>query len=158
MCPRNAAEGVIVAKGGARIRSGPAPDPSALVHGDMRDWTRLSSAPVTDAPPVWPLPEQSEREDVLWAIMWGKPQSRIWRTNGQELEVALHVRTFGEAERTDAPTSLRTLVRQQQDSLLLSLPALRGAKILIVDAAPVAAPVTSTANRGRLELLRGDGA
>lgn len=148
-------------KGGPRIRSGPAPDPAALVHGDMREWTRLSSTPVEDVCPTWPLPEQTVREDELWASMWRRPQSRIWRVNGQELEVALHVRSFGEAEKSEAPTALRTLVRQQQDALILSLPAMRAAKILIVDMAspaPSTAPDAAKASRSRLELLRGDGA
>lgn len=148
-------------KGGARIRSGPPPDPSALVHGDMGEWTRLSSVPVEVAAPAFPLVDETERESVLWTTLWRLPQSRIWRQNAQELEVALHVRTFADAEKVEATTSMRTLVRQRMDSLLLTIPALRAAKILIVEAAPVAAsaaPDVARANRSRLELLRGDGA
>jgi hypothetical protein len=61
----------------------------------------------------------------LWGLHWRKPQALMWETQGQELEVALFVRRFAEAERPNTPTNLSTLVRQMSDSLGLTTPGLR---------------------------------
>lgn len=141
---------------GARLRNGPPPDPNALRREREPDWAKLSAEPVTDPAPDWPLEGQTPREAVLWATMWRLPQSRIWRKNTQALEVAMHVRTFADAETTGASTAQRTLVRQQMESLLLTLPAMRAARIAIVDTAPAAVPSAPRAsNRDRLKVLSG---
>jgi hypothetical protein len=75
------------------------------------------------------LPEQTSREEDLWWAFWRKPQAILWEQNGQVYEVALHVRCFAEAEKPDASSSLRTLVRQQADALLLTIPAMRAARV-----------------------------
>jgi hypothetical protein len=48
----------------------------------------------------------------------------MWERNRQHHEVALYVRTLVEAERRGSPAALRTLVRQQQEALGLSLPGM----------------------------------
>ena len=48
----------------------------------------------------------------------------MWEANGQQVEVALYVRSLVGAERPKASVALRTLVRQQQEALGLSLPGL----------------------------------
>jgi hypothetical protein len=48
----------------------------------------------------------------------------MWEANGQAVEVALYVRTLKDAERPKAPVSVRTLVKQQQEALGISLPGL----------------------------------
>lgn len=59
----------------------------------------------------------------------------MWDLNGQELEVAMYVRTVRDAERLKGSVASRTLVRQQQEALGLSLPGLARLKWLI-DADP----------------------
>lgn len=119
-------------KGGARTNSGPPPDPNALRRDRKTDgdWTTLPSRREGDVP-EWPLAGQSDREAVIWSTYWCKPQAILWERNGQEFEVALHVRQMVEAESPDATTAARTLVRQQLDSLLLTLPAMRSARVRI---------------------------
>lgn len=113
-------------KGGARARSGPAPDPTALRRErDQGEWTILPGGGRDGQPPEWPLYGQSDREAELWERLWSKPQALMWERLGQELEVALHVRNLALVEMPGAPVNLGTLVRQQQDSLGLTTPGLR---------------------------------
>lgn len=71
--------------------------------------------------PQWPLSRPSQRELAIWAQEWTRPQAVMWERNRQHQEVALYVRTLVEAERRGAPAALRTLVRQQQEALGISL-------------------------------------
>src|SRR5690349_11466235 len=104
--------------GGARARSGPAPDPHALRRErDAGDWTVLPAEGRQGATPDWPLSEQMIREAELWKQLWEKPQALMWERYGQELEVALYVRRFCEAEEIESKVNLSTLVRQMADSL-----------------------------------------
>ncbi len=150
--------------GGARLRSGPAPDPNALRRDRKSDagWSVLPAEGV-DAP-EWPLDMCSAREATLWSRLWAKPQGHLWLQNDQLLEVALHVRCFAEAEQPEAATPLRTLVRQQADALLLTMPAMLAARVkiagdevaakrVIADAAPAEARVSS---RSRLKAVKED--
>lgn len=113
-------------KGGARTRSGPAPDPEALRRErDAGEWTILPAEGRNGATPEWPLIEQAGREVELWERLWRMPQALMWERYGQEYEVALYVRRLGEAEKADSSVTLSTLVRQLADSLGLSTPGLR---------------------------------
>lgn len=115
-----------MAKGGARARSGPAPDPEALRRDrDEGEWTVLPAEGREGDPPEWPLVGQSEREAVLWSVLWSKPQAIMWERFGQQLEVALYVRNVALVEEPGSPVNLGTLVRQQSDSLGLTTPGLR---------------------------------
>lgn len=122
-----------MASGGARARSGPAPDPNAL-RRDRKDdasWLTLPADGRKGSAPAFPLLEPDARELQLWNEFWAKPQAILWERNAQTYEVALHVRTFFEAERADAPSALRTLVRQQADALLLTIPSMHSARVRI---------------------------
>lgn len=123
--------------GGARPRSGPPPDPNALRRDRKSDgeWLTLDAAGRKGEPPAWPLPDITDREAEVWASYWTKPQAILWQHNRQEHEVALHVRRLVEAEAHDAPTGLGTLVRQQMDALLLTIPAMHAARVLIAPSA-----------------------
>lgn len=124
--------------GGARAHSGPAPDPNALRRErDKAGWTTLP-AERTGPAPAWPLTRASARERTLWEREWRRPQAVMWEANGQEEEVALYVRSLANAERPKAPTSARTLVRQQQEALGISLPGLTRLRWKVATAAPVA--------------------
>lgn len=61
----------------------------------------------------------------MWRRQWKRPQAIEWERNGQEEEVALYVRALVRAEEHDAPAAARTLVRQLQESLGLSLPGMQ---------------------------------
>jgi hypothetical protein len=113
-------------KGGARTRSGPAPDPNALRRErDAGEWTILPAEGRQGATPEWPLTEQDLREAELWERLWQMPQALMWERYGQDLEVALYVRRLVEAEARESSVALSTLVRQLADSLGLSTPGMR---------------------------------
>lgn len=115
-----------MASGGARARSGPAPDPNALRRDrESGEWTPLPAEGRQGATPVWPLTDQTIRESELWEALWRKPQAVMWERYGQQYEVALYVRRLTEAEQLDSAVNLSTLVRQLGDSLGLSTPGMR---------------------------------
>lgn len=116
-----------MARGGARARSGPPPDPNALRRDrkdDKSGWTTLPADGREGDPPEWPLTEPSDRELALWEREWCRPQAVEWERNGQELEVALFVRNLVEAEEPGASKAKRELVKQNMEALGLSLPGL----------------------------------
>jgi hypothetical protein len=111
-------------RGGARAVSGPPPDPRSLRStraADKGGWRTLPAEGREGAPPEWPLTEAAERELDLWDDLWAKPQAVVWEDMGQELEVALFVRTLAEAERADARVDVKKMVRGYLDSLGLSV-------------------------------------
>lgn len=149
--------------GGARARSGPAPDPNALRRDrDQGEWTVLPSEGRGDVlSPEWPLDGHSIRESVIWEKLWRKPQALAWERLGQEFEVALLVRNLVFAETPGSPTNLGTLVRQQMDSLGLTTPGLRAnrwriARDEMAERRSEQAPqVPATSTRSRLRAVRG---
>lgn len=87
-------------KGGARINSGPPPDPDALRRdrpADQAGWTTLPAV-VHDAPPTFPLLGVSDRELELWAAVWSLPPAAMWHRDSAALEVALYVRALALTE------------------------------------------------------------
>lgn len=112
-----------MAKGGARGRSGPTPDPTSLTASDG-EWTVLPASGRGGEMPHWPLAEALEREMDIWADEWTRPQAVMWERQGQEIEVAMYVRTLIAAEKHDAPAAIRTLLKQLQEALGLSMPGL----------------------------------
>ena len=156
-----------MASGGARARSGPAPDPNALRRDrDAGEWTVLPADGRKGATPAWPLSEQSIREAELWSDLWAKPQAIMWERFGQDLEVALYVRRFTEAELMDSRVNLSTLVRQMADSLGLTTPGMRANRWRITAEEPAPAKPTARgrtaaaakSSRSRLKVVPGDGA
>lgn len=151
-------------KGGARSRSGPAPDPNALRRDrDAGEWTVLPADGRLGATPAWPLTEESVREAELWADLWRKPQAIMWERFGQDVEVALYVRRLTEAELMDSRVNLSTLVRQMADSLGLTTPGMRANRWRITaeeaprPAATGRAPAARSSSRSRLKVIPGDG-
>lgn len=112
--------------GGARARSGPPPDRNALRNGRSgADWIRLPASGRAGEPPAWPLaPKATTRERQIWAELWKTPQALMWEAKGQELQVALYVRSLREAERPGASVASRTLLLRQEEYLGLSEPGL----------------------------------
>ena len=121
---------------GGHAHSGPPPDPNALRRDNPSDragWTSLPAAGRTGPVPAWPLSRPTQRETELWAREWTRPQAIMWEANGQQAEVALYVRSLAAAERPRASVASRTLVRQQQEALGLSLPGLLRLRWRITD-------------------------
>jgi hypothetical protein len=117
--------GASVSSGGARARSGPAPDRNAIRNGRAgADWIRLPASGRKGAPPAFPLSRPTARELALWAQEWRRPQAIMWEANGQELEVALYVRAVRIAEGAKAKVGDRNLVPRLQEALGLSQPGL----------------------------------
>ena len=156
-----------MASGGARARSGPAPDPNALRRDRPSDgeWETLPAEGRLGDPPAWPLLGQTEREAELWIVMWAKPQAIIWERNGQEIEVALYVRNLTYVENPESSVTAGTLLRQQADSLGVTVPGMRSHRWKIAakpqerSTGPVADVVPiSTSTRTRLKAVpRGEG-
>ena len=147
-----------MASGGARARSGPAPDPNALRRDrDAGAWVTLPAAGREGATPPWPLPRPGKRDLELWTRLWERPQAVMWELNGQELEVALHVRSLRDAEKSGAPAAARALVIRQQEALGLSIPGLMRNRWLIAGESPtVTAPeAPRPSSRDRLRVVRG---
>lgn len=112
-------------RGGARVNSGPAPDPNALRRDrkeDKQGWTLLPAGGREGDAPTWPLAALSfdaesddaalaavtlqERELEIWATVWATPQAVVWERLGWLLEVALYVRLIASAERSADTKSL----------------------------------------------------
>jgi len=134
---------------GGHGNSGPPPDRTALRRDrDKADWTHLPAEGRQGDPPPWPLSRQSARERGLWELEWRRPQAVMWEANGQQLEVAMYVRTLRQAESARASVAMRTLLRQQQEALGLSLPGLaRNRWIIATTAAPATPAATGTDGR-----------
>lgn len=123
-----------MASGGARARSGPPPDPSALNRErDQGDWVLLpAGGRGRKAAPKFPLLSPMRREVTIWARLWKLPQAVMWERQSQEFEVALYVRRLVEAETLDSSVNRTTVVRQMGDSLGLTTPGLRANRWKII--------------------------
>lgn len=110
--------------GGARVVSGPPPDPMALRRREPRDaagWTSLPAEGRDGEPPEWPLSRQTGREREIWGDLWSRPQAVMWEKLDQRYEVALFARNLRRAEMPTASVELQKVVRQYLDSLGLSV-------------------------------------
>jgi len=144
-----------MASGGARARSGPAPDPNALRQSG--DWTDLPPRRVGDVP-VWPLALQTGREAAVWSSLWVKPQAIIWERDQMFEIVALYVRQFVLAEELDSPVNRATLVKQMAGELMLTPDGLAKQRFRVSKVEPEASkgPVAAAGGaRGRLRALDG---
>lgn len=112
--------------GGARGRSGPAPDPNAL-RRDRKDdaaWVTLPAGGFTGEVPAWPLVLVTPDELALWGLLWCKPQAAMWSKLGLDLVVASYVRAFLESVQPDASAGLKTAVLRMAEEIGLSLPGM----------------------------------
>lgn len=111
--------------GGARARSGPAPDPNAL-RRDRKDdaaWVTLPARFDGDVP-AYPLVGGAGAELALWAELWEKPQAAMWSQLGLKWEVAAYVRAFTESTLPEASAGLKTAVLRMAAEIGLSLPGM----------------------------------
>lgn len=120
--------------GGARSRSGPAPDPNALRRNrkdDAGGWITLPAEGRTAPAPEWPLIGQSDREVELWERYWRKPVAIIWERDQQTEHVALFVRMFAEAEQEKARAEDRKTVKAMLADLYLTSDSMLRARLRI---------------------------
>lgn len=109
-------------RGGARNRSGPAPDPNSG-RSDRRGFklTALPSEGYQGDVPEFPLPDATERELEVWADLWRTPQACAWSMQSWRwLNVADLVRLQVRGEAHDAPVNIATVVRQLRADLGLT--------------------------------------
>lgn len=151
--------------GGARSRSGPAPDPNALRRDRKSDgeWLLLPAEGRKGDPPTWPFVDQSDREVTVWASLWCKPQAVAWERHQLVDQVALYVRRWCEAEESGSPTNLSTLVRQMADALGLTMPGMHSLRWKIAADETAAKRATKAtpkraSSRDRLKVVSRDGA
>lgn len=99
-----------MARGGARNRSGPPPDPKSG-RSERRGFS-LNALPAqgyTGRIPAWPLEGQTKREAEVWKWAWRTPQACAWSMPSEQWRirtVALWVRVSVACEQPDAPASL----------------------------------------------------
>ena len=146
-------------KGGARNRSGPPPNPNSARSAKRGLAFRL--LPVEGfggEAPVWPLPEQSEREAEVWAAAWRTPQACAWVDEPWRwYMVAMWCRWTVRLEQPDAAASLSQVVIRFADQIGLTPAGLRdngwAISSEVVDDEQDKKPGSSEAARSRLRVV-----
>lgn len=149
--------------GGARARSGPAPDPNALRRDrkDDKAWVTLPAEGFQGDVPEFPLEGFTPSEWSLWKRLWSKPQAFMWDQLQLEFEVAAYVRAFLESVEPEASAGLKTAVLRMSAELGLStvgMNALRWKFSVDEVGEKRAAPVKKGPTmKDRLKVVNGDG-
>ena len=134
--------------GGARARSGPAPDPNSYRSMD-KDWVELPADGFAGQIPDFPLPDALSLEVDLWAELWQKPQAAAWASLGLKFQVAAYVRTYLKATALDAVNGWSTVMLRMEAELGLNVPGMRANGWRISDAAaPTVAPAARKTTSG----------
>lgn len=111
-----------MASGGARARSGPAPDPNAYRRDrDRGEWITLPKT-FDGVVPDFPLPEPHERELEIWSRLWTQGQAIMWLADEQAIYVAMYARLFAYVEMFTEQTTASLLgeLRRQGEDLGLT--------------------------------------
>jgi len=149
-----------MASGGHRGNAGRPLDPNSLAASKRSgvDGFLTLEEPTTE-PPECPLPDPSERELFWWDRLWHRPQASQWAALRLEDEVALYVRYIVEAEKPEAASATRTLVKQYQELLGLSTAGLKRLMWSMPDGVVTAkAPAKrKSSSRARLKVVGNDG-
>jgi len=131
-----------MARGGARNRSGPAPDPhSGRSARRGLSFQALPNEGYRGEVPEFPLAGPSERELEVWAEAWRTPQAAAWaREPWRHRTVALWVRTSVRCEEPDAGAALLAQVHRFADQIGLTPAGLKenGWAIAAADIEPAA--------------------
>lgn len=132
--------------GGARARSGPAPDPNALRRdrADDKAWLSLPAEGFKGVVPDFPLSKifiynvsfvdknrvreldeaatdaRWDEEKSMWAELWRKPQAAMWDSLGLKFQVAAYVRAYLESVGPDSNAGLKTATLRMEAELGLS--------------------------------------
>ena len=157
-----------MARGGARNRSGPAPDPNSG-RSERRGFklTALPSEGFRGVVPDFPLPDMTDRESDVWDALWSTPQACAWSMQSWRwLNVADLVRLQVRGEAHDAPVNIATVVRQLRADLGLTPAGLKenGWAIAVDEVAARAdakaadvAAAPRKSSRDRLSVVNGGG-
>lgn len=113
-----------MASGGARARSGPAPDPHSY-RSLNRDWVDLPAGGFRGVVPEFPLPDALTAEVELWDDLWCKPQAAAWLALGLKFQVAAYVRAFLESVEAGANAGLKTAVLRMETELGISIAGMK---------------------------------
>ena len=132
--------------GGARARSGPAPDPNSYRSMD-KDWVELPADGFSGEIPDFPLPDALGLEVDLWRELWTKPQGAAWSSLGLKFQVAAYVRAFLESVESGASAGLKTAVLRMEAELGLNVPGMRSNGWRISDGPATAPAATAKAAR-----------
>lgn len=120
-----------MARGGARVRTGPPPSPNSL-RSNPADWVHLPAEGRSGDPPRWPLPGRpNRREQQIWEQEWRRPQAIMWEKLGQELEVAIYVQAVVVADGVLAKSSDRLAVNRLMNDLGITVGGLAKNKWII---------------------------
>lgn len=111
-------------RGGARNRSGPAPDPSSG-RSDQRGYklTALPAEGYRGQVPEFPLPQASGRELEVWAEAWRTPQACAWSVPSERWRiptVAMWVRLKVRCEDPQAGAALYAQLHRFADQIGLT--------------------------------------
>lgn len=137
-----------MARGGARVRSGPAPTSRERSHkakAAAEGWVTLPSAGRDGALPAWPLISPSDREMDLWERLWESPQAVMWEALHLDFEVASYVRLLARAESPRSSAIIWGQVKQVAESLGLSASGMARNKWTVADAADDSGQFTTLA-------------
>ena len=139
--------------GGARNRSGPAPQEGSG-RSDRRGYslTALPAEGYTGEAPEFPLPDPSDRELEVWEQAWRTPQACAWSMPSESWRirtVALWVRTSVRCEDRDAPASILAQVHRLADQIGMTTAGLAemGWKVAVDEVAAKAAEHTSAPSK-----------
>ena len=134
-----------MAHGGARNRSGPAPQEGSG-RADRRGYslTALPAEGYAGEVPDFPLPDATDRELVVWEQAWRTPQACAWSMPSESWRtrtVAMWVRTSVRCEAEDAPASILSQVHRFADQIGMTTAGLAemGWKIAVDEVAKKAA-------------------
>ncbi|MFW6091099.1 MAG: hypothetical protein ACODAF_04440 [Actinomycetota bacterium] len=113
--------------GGARNRSGPAPDPRSGRSERRRIGFRLLPPEgYQGRAPRFPLPNAGNRERRVWRELWKTPQACAWAEEPWRWRtIAMYVRWSVRAEAEDAPAATAVHAERLADRIGLSKPGLR---------------------------------
>lgn len=106
--------------GGARPRSGPAPDPRSKRSQD-RAWVVLPADPGVEILPAWPFPPAQPAELKQWERVWSMPQARMWQRSHLHAQVAQYVRALVASMEPDAGPSMKQTVLRMESELGISI-------------------------------------
>lgn len=159
-----------MAKGGARNRSGPAPDPNSG-RSERRGY-KLNDLPAEGYRgqiPEFPLPSPTARELEVWEWAWRTPQACAWSLPSEAWRapfVARWVRLTVRAEDRESPASLQAALMRLEDRIGLSTAglaemgwAVRRDEVGEARAeADKAKPAPRPSSRDRMKVVSGGGA
>ena len=108
----------MMARGGARNRSGPPADPKSLKSAKTRAFTALPAEGYGGDVPDFPLPDPTGRELEVWAEAWRSPQAVKWAVEPwRHRTVAMWVRVSVACEDREVSASLLGQVHRFADQI-----------------------------------------